>query len=75
MPPDKQTKIQKFAKSLKVQALQKRRLLSARALAAFAGLCQSVYLAVPSARLYLRSLHNALRSKLNWNSNVRLSHQ
>eukprot|EP00854_Cymbomonas_tetramitiformis_P034058 gene34058-biopygen7905 len=33
---------------------------------AFTGLCQSVYLAVPAARLYLRELYFALAEKRSW---------
>ena len=72
MPPDKELKIRRLARALKVRALRDRRLLPARAVAQFTGLCQSVYLAVPSARLYLRALHDCMRTKSSWNSNIRL---
>ncbi|KAK3260600.1 hypothetical protein CYMTET_30444 [Cymbomonas tetramitiformis] len=35
-------------------------------LASFTGLCQSVYLAVPAARLYLRELYFVLAEKRSW---------
>ena len=72
MPPDKELKIKRLARALKARALSNRRLLPARAVAQFTGLCQSVYLAVSSARLYLRALHDAMATKLRWNSNIRL---
>ena len=75
MPPDKEQKIRKMAMGVKAQALRSRRLLPARLLAQFTGLCQSVYLACPSARLYLRALHDCLKTRRSWGSNVRLSRQ
>eukprot|EP01052_Picozoa_sp_SAG31_P045342 SAG31_NODE_8238_length_1491_cov_10.189655_1_plen_202_part_00 len=61
LPPEKEAKIRRVARALKIQALQGRRLLPAKALAHFTGLCQSVYLAVPAARFYLRALHDDLQ--------------
>ena len=52
-----------------------RRLVPARFLASFVGLAQSMYLAVPSARLYLRALHDVISSRWTWESRVRLSKQ
>jgi len=75
VPPDKETKISQFARVLKVEALAQRRLCPARRLAQFVGLAQSVSLAVPAARLFLRSLHDSLSTKESWNSNVRLGRQ
>ena len=75
VPKDKERRIRTMARGLKVQALSNRRLLPARLLASFTGLCQSVYLAVPYARLYLRSLHDDLSQKAHWEANVRLSRQ
>ncbi|KAK3248781.1 hypothetical protein CYMTET_41758 [Cymbomonas tetramitiformis] len=37
------------------------------------GLCQSVYLAVPAARLYLRELYFVLAEKRSWGSKVKIS--
>eukprot|EP00854_Cymbomonas_tetramitiformis_P015482 gene15482-biopygen15947 len=37
------------------------------------GLCQSVYLAVPTARLYLRELYVVLAEKRSWGANVKIS--
>lgn len=72
LPPEKEQKIKRMARGLLAQAYGARRLLPARLVAQFTGLCQSVYLACPSARLYLRALHDCLREKRSWNSNVRL---
>ena len=57
VPPEKEQKIQRMARGIIVSALGKRRLIDTRFLASFIGLCQSVYLAVPMAKLFLRSLH------------------
>ncbi|KAK3288433.1 hypothetical protein CYMTET_4090 [Cymbomonas tetramitiformis] len=43
-------------------------------LASFTGLCQSVYLAVPAARLYLRELYFVLAEKRSWGAKVKISH-
>jgi len=75
VPPDKEAKICKMAKGVRVQALKNRRLLPARLVAQFTGLCQSVYLACPPARLYLRALHDCLKTRSSWAGNVRLSRQ
>jgi hypothetical protein len=52
-----------------------RRLMSARHLASFTGLAQSVYLAVPTARLYLRAIHDCISTRWSWSSRVRLNKQ
>ncbi|KAK3259604.1 hypothetical protein CYMTET_31407 [Cymbomonas tetramitiformis] len=44
-----------------------------RRLASFTGLCQSVYLAVPAARLYLRELYFVLAEKRSWGAKVKIS--
>ena len=72
LPPAKEAKIKQMARGLKAQAFRNRRLLPARLIAQFTGLCQSVYLACPAARLYLRALHDCLRQKRSWSDNVRL---
>ncbi|KAK3283878.1 hypothetical protein CYMTET_8443 [Cymbomonas tetramitiformis] len=59
-------KIHAQAKSIISDATREKRRLSARRLAAFNGLCQSVYLAVPAARLYLRELYFVLTTKRSW---------
>eukprot|EP00854_Cymbomonas_tetramitiformis_P003162 gene3162-biopygen3108 len=46
---------------------------SCKRLEAFTGLCQSVYLAVPAARLYLRELYFVLAEKRSWGGKVKIS--
>lgn len=75
VPAEKEKRIQQMAKGLKVQCLSTRRLLPARLLASFIGLAQSVHLAVPKARLFLRSLHDDLGNRRGWEGNCRLSRQ
>ncbi|KAK3248780.1 hypothetical protein CYMTET_41757 [Cymbomonas tetramitiformis] len=59
-------KIHVKAKEILCDAARNRRWIPARRLAAFTGLCQSVYLAVPAARLYLRELYFVLAEKSSW---------
>ena len=75
IPPPKRDRIKTFAKDLIRDSRRHRRLCPARHLASFAGLCQSVYLALPCARMFLRSMHDALATKRSWEGNVRLSRQ
>jgi len=75
VPPKKEKKIEGMAVGILQSALSNRRLVSVRHLASFVGLAQSVFLAVPTARLYLRSLHDVISTKWSWNSRVRLSRQ
>ena len=72
MPPQKEAKIRGMATGILNAGLTNRRLMSARHLASFCGLAQSVYLAVPTARLYLRALHDVMSDKVSWNARVRL---
>ena len=53
-------KLAAFARGLIVQAKRNRRLIPRRQLAVFAGLAQSVYLAVPMSQLYLRAFHDCV---------------
>ncbi|KAK3276044.1 hypothetical protein CYMTET_15859 [Cymbomonas tetramitiformis] len=66
-------KIHTRAKEILCDATRNRRWISARRLASFTGLCQSVYLAVPAARLYLRDLYFVLSKKRNWGAKVKIS--
>ncbi|KAK3276039.1 hypothetical protein CYMTET_15868 [Cymbomonas tetramitiformis] len=66
-------KIHTRAKEILCDAVRNRRWIPARRLASFAGLCQSVYLAVPAARLYLRELYFVLAEKRNWGAKVKIS--
>ncbi|KAK3287955.1 hypothetical protein CYMTET_4563 [Cymbomonas tetramitiformis] len=59
-------KIHQQARALLSEATRQRQWLPARRLAAFAGLCQSVYLAVPPARLYLQEIHFVISTKRGW---------
>ena len=75
VPPPKQVRLQTGAKSIICGSLRRRRWIASRVLAGFAGLAQSVQLALPRARLYLRSFFDVLKTKRNWDSDVRLSKQ
>ncbi|KAK3238207.1 hypothetical protein CYMTET_51771 [Cymbomonas tetramitiformis] len=63
------------ARSIICDASREKQRLSARRLAAFNGLCQSVYLAVPAARMYLRELYFVLTTKRSWGAKVKLTRQ
>ena len=73
--PARLSKLQSFAQNLLCTACSDsaRRLVPKRRLAAFTGLAQSLYLAIPPARYYLRSLHDVLSTTPGWTGNVRLS--
>ncbi|KAK3278548.1 hypothetical protein CYMTET_13527 [Cymbomonas tetramitiformis] len=66
-------KIHTRAKEILCDATRNRRWIPARRLASFTGLCQSVYLAVPAARLYLRELYFVLAEKRSWGAKVTIS--
>ncbi|KAK3233094.1 hypothetical protein CYMTET_56579 [Cymbomonas tetramitiformis] len=66
-------KIHTKAKEILCDAVTNRRWIPARRLASFTGLCQSVYLAVPAARLYLRELYFVLAEKRSWGAKVKIS--
>ncbi|KAK3237947.1 hypothetical protein CYMTET_52011 [Cymbomonas tetramitiformis] len=66
-------KIHTRAKEILCDAVRNRRWIPARRLASFTGLCQSVYLAVPAARLYLRELYFVLAEKRSWGAKVKIS--
>ncbi|KAK3246227.1 hypothetical protein CYMTET_44229 [Cymbomonas tetramitiformis] len=68
--PARMQKIHLQSKALLSEASRQRRWLPARKLAAFTGLCQSVYLAVPPARLYLRELHFVLSTRRGWGTKI-----
>ncbi|KAK3275460.1 hypothetical protein CYMTET_16413 [Cymbomonas tetramitiformis] len=61
------------ATALICRAARAQRWVQARELAGFNGLCQSVYLAVPAARLYPRELYFVLGKKRSWGSKVKLT--
>ncbi|KAK3277511.1 hypothetical protein CYMTET_14487 [Cymbomonas tetramitiformis] len=66
-------KIHTRAKEILCDATRNRRWIPARRLASFTGLCQSVYLVVPTARLYLRELCFVLAEKRSWGAKVKIS--
>eukprot|EP00854_Cymbomonas_tetramitiformis_P006303 gene6303-biopygen6343 len=68
-------KIHSKATAILCRATREQRWVQARELAGFNGLCQAVYLAVPTARLYLRELYFVLGKKSSWGSKVKLTRQ
>lgn len=68
-------KIRRSARELEVLLRARRRRVPARRLAAFTGMAQSVYLAVPAARFFLRALHTDLGTRMGWSGTVTLGHQ
>lgn len=75
VPPEKLKKLMDQARAICSLASREARLVPARLLAGFIGYAQSVYLACPAARFYLRSLHDALATRANWDARVRLGRQ
>ena len=72
---EKLKKVVSMARTLRGTAGRNRRLVGARKIAQFNGLVQSLSLAILPAELFQRSLHNDLKTKASWGSNVRLSRQ
>ncbi|KAK3239638.1 hypothetical protein CYMTET_50450 [Cymbomonas tetramitiformis] len=68
-------KIHSKATAILCRATREQRWVQARELAGINGLCQSVYLVVPMARLYLRELYFVLGKKSSWGSKVKLTRQ
>ncbi|KAK3243683.1 hypothetical protein CYMTET_46679 [Cymbomonas tetramitiformis] len=66
-------KIHTWAKEILCDAARNRRWIPARRLASFTGLRQSVYLAVPAARLYLRELYFVMAEKRSWGAKAKIS--
>ena len=75
VPPRKLRALMQHARSLRGMACRGRRLLPVRAIAGFVGYAQSVELACPAARFYLRALHDVMATRRGWDSTVRLSPQ
>ncbi|KAK3287745.1 hypothetical protein CYMTET_4754 [Cymbomonas tetramitiformis] len=63
------------ATDLRCEASQEHRWVPVRKLAAFNGLCQSLYLAVAAARLYLQELYFILAYNRSWRAKVKLTRQ
>eukprot|EP00873_Tetraselmis_striata_P003446 jgi/Tetstr1/423710/TSEL_014344.t1 len=74
-PAEKLASIARAAKRLIQRAKRDRRWLSARELAALAGKCQFLYLAIAPARFYLRELHDVLKTRDSWSGRVKLTRQ
>ena len=75
VPPQKLMALMRQARDVIGLASREARLVPARLLAGFIGYAQSVSLACPPARFYLRSLHDALATRTSWDGRVRLSRQ
>eukprot|EP00873_Tetraselmis_striata_P044281 jgi/Tetstr1/464545/TSEL_009302.t1 len=74
-PAEKLASIARAAKRLIQRAKRDRRWLPARELAARAGKCQFLYLAIALARFYLRELHDVLKTRDSWSGRVKLTRQ
>ena len=72
LTPKRTLALRDFARRIIARAKSSARCIPARTLSSFAGMAQSVYLAVPPARFFLRSLHNAIATRKHWGSSVRL---
>ena len=68
VPPGKEERLRKGARDILCRAARHRRWLPVRVLAGFAGLAQSVQLALPLARLYLRGIFDVIKTKRSWES-------
>ena len=75
VPPSKLRNLMQQAGGLLATAAKDARLVRVRALASFVGYAQSVELACPAARFYLRALHDVMATRANWEARVRLSRQ
>eukprot|EP00873_Tetraselmis_striata_P027573 jgi/Tetstr1/447837/TSEL_003755.t1 len=74
-PAEKLAGIARAAKRLIQRAKRNRRWLLARELAALAGKCQFLYLAIAPARFYLRELHDVLKTRDPWSGRVKLTRE
>ena len=70
--PERLDKLQAAARTILGRAARTRSHVPRRQLAGFTGLAQSLYLAVPPARFFLRSLHEAVAQGGPWSGYVRL---
>jgi hypothetical protein len=69
-------KLRRLARDLRIAAAGDSRRVPRRLLEGFVGLAQASYLAVPSARFFLRSMHQSMREEGPWRRRfVRLSNQ
>ena len=74
-PVEKLQRIKGTAKHLLSIACKDARRVVKRQLAQFAGLCNSVSLALPPVRFFLRSMFDAMKKVGDYNQKVRLPHQ
>ena len=75
VPPRKVSELMRQGRDIAGLATREARLVPARLLAGFIGYAQSVALACPPVRFYLRSLHDCLATRTSWDGRVRLSKQ
>ena len=75
VPPRKLDDLERQAREIRGLASREARLVPCRLLAGFIGFAQSVQLACPPARFFLRSLHDVLSTRTSWDGRVRLSRQ
>lgn len=75
VPPHKLQGLMRQAGEILGLTAREARLVPVRTLAAFVGYAQSVYLACPAARFYLRELHNVMSTRTSWDARVRLTRQ
>lgn len=74
--PERLHKLRTASQTIMGRAHRNQGLVPRRQLAGFTGLAQSLYLAIPLARHYLRSIHDVISSGNNsWTGCVRLSKQ
>ena len=72
---DRAARLRKRARALLCDASRQKRALPVRRLAEFTGLAQSVYLAVPASRFFLRALHDMVGTRDSWAGKVKLTRQ
>jgi hypothetical protein len=75
VPPAKLSGLMQQSGAILAIAARDRRLVHVRTLASFVGYAQSVELACPAARFYLRALHDAMATRVGWEGRVRLTRQ
>jgi hypothetical protein len=75
VPPAKLAALMRQAGDLIGLSSREARLVPVRQLASFVGYAQSVYLACPAARFYLRELHDVMSTRTSWEARVRLTRQ
>ena len=73
--PKRVKKLRMAAKDLICRATRDRRLVPKKMLGSFAGLGQSVELAVPACRFYLRAAYDSMGTNPSWSGKVRLNAQ